>query len=103
MHRRPARSAAAPGRTSGALETDGAGPRSHLARSLAGQGLANPVAMILSAVLMLQHIGKPSDADRLERAVAAVLAEGKHRTGDLHPEGEPARTKDVAEAICSQL
>lgn len=73
------------------------------APDIAGQGLANPVAMILSAVLMLRHVGKTSDADRLERAVAAVLAKGEHRTGDLRSEGEPARTKDVAEAICSQL
>ena len=73
------------------------------APDIAGQGIANPVAMILSAMLMLRHLGKMSDADRLERAVAAVLAEGKHRTGDLRPSGEPATTKDVAEAICSHL
>ena len=73
------------------------------APDIAGQGIANPIAMILSAVLMLRHIGKTSEADRLERAVAAVLAEGKHRTGDLKPTGDPAGTKDVAEAICSHL
>ena len=73
------------------------------APDIAGQGIANPVAMILSAVLMLRHLGDAANADRLERAVAAVLAEGKHRTGDLRPAGSPARTKDVAEAICSRL
>jgi isocitrate dehydrogenase (NAD+) len=73
------------------------------APDIAGQGAANPIAMILSGVLMLRHIGKASDADRLERAVAAVLAEGRHRTGDLRPIGAPASTKDVAEAICSRL
>lgn len=73
------------------------------APDIAGQGISNPIAMILSAVLMLRHIGQSQDADRLERAVAAVLAEGKHRTGDLRPVGAPARTKDVAEAICSHL
>jgi len=73
------------------------------APDIAGQGIANPVAMILSAVLMLRHIGMTSEATRLERAVAVVLAEGKHRTADLRPVGAPALTKDVAEAICSHL
>ncbi|MFP5352930.1 MAG: isocitrate/isopropylmalate dehydrogenase family protein [Actinomycetota bacterium] len=73
------------------------------APDIAGQGLANPVAMTLSAVLMLRHLGQPADADRLERAVARVLAEGKHRTGDLRPVGPPAKTDEVADAIVAQL
>lgn len=73
------------------------------APDIAGQQLANPVAMILSAVLMLRHLGQSPDADRLERAVANVLATGKHRTADLRPEGPPAKTDEVADAIVAQL
>ena len=73
------------------------------APDIAGQGMANPVAMTLSAVLMLRHLGRASDADRLERAVASVLAEGKHRTGDLRPAGPPAKTDEVADAIVAHI
>ena len=73
------------------------------APDIAGQGMANPVAMILSAVLMLRHLGQPADADRLERAVAQVLADGKHRTADLRPTGPPAKTDEVADAIVAYL
>jgi len=73
------------------------------APDIAGQQMANPVAMILSAVLMLRHLGRPQDADRLEHAVARVLAEGKHRTGDLRPAGPAAKTDEVADAIVAQI
>jgi isocitrate dehydrogenase (NAD+) len=73
------------------------------APDIAGKGLANPIAMILSAGLMLRHLGKGAEADRLEKAVAAVLAEGKLRTADLKPEGDPATTDQIADAICTAL
>ena len=73
------------------------------APDIAGQGLANPIAMILSAGLMLRHLGHDAKASRLEKAVAAVLAEGKLRTADLRPEGTPATTTEIAEAICTAL
>jgi isocitrate dehydrogenase (NAD+) len=73
------------------------------APDIAGQGMANPVAMILSAVLMLRHLGQPSEAERLERAVARVLADGKHRTADLRPAGPPAKTDEVADAIVAHI
>jgi isocitrate dehydrogenase (NAD+) len=73
------------------------------APDIAGKGMANPIAMILSAVLMLRHLGKSDHADRLERAVASVLATGKTRTGDLRPEGEPATTAQVADAIIEAI
>ena len=73
------------------------------APDIAGQGMANPIAMILSAVLMLRHLGNAADADRLERAVARVLAEGRYRTADLRPMGPPAKTDEVADAIVAQL
>jgi isocitrate dehydrogenase (NAD+) len=73
------------------------------APDIAGKGLANPIAMILSAGLMLRHLGRPSDADRLEKAVGTVLADGKLRPADLRPKGEPATTDQLAEAICAAL
>ena len=73
------------------------------APDIAGKGLANPIAMILSAVLMLRHIGQREAGDRLERAVAGVLADGKIRPADLRPVGEPASTDTVADAIVAAL
>ena len=73
------------------------------APDIAGQGIANPIAMILSAGLMLHHLGHDAEADRLQKAVATVLAEGKHRPADLKPTGPPAKTTDLAEAICAAL
>lgn len=73
------------------------------APDIAGQGLANPIAMILSSVLMLRHLGMKGEGDRLERAVSSVLASGKARTADLRPEGPPAKTDEVAEAIVAAL
>ncbi len=72
------------------------------APDIAGQGRANPIAMILSAVLMLRYLAMEDAAARLERAVAAVLASGP-RPADLKPEGEPARTDEIAEAIAAAL
>jgi isocitrate dehydrogenase (NAD+) len=73
------------------------------APDIAGQGKANPIAMILSAGLMLDHLGRPDDAQRLERAVAAVLANGETRPADLRPTGAPAGTQQVADAICEAI
>jgi isocitrate dehydrogenase (NAD+) len=73
------------------------------APDIAGRGLANPIAMILSAAFMLRHIGKESEAARLERAVADVLASGRARTADLAPQGPPARTDEVADALRAAL
>lgn len=73
------------------------------APDITGLGLANPIAMILSAVLMLNHLGLTAPARRLEAAVAAVLNSGKARTADLRPNGEPATTTQVADAIVTAL
>ncbi len=73
------------------------------APDIAGQNIANPIAMILSAGLMLRHLNLDAAADNLEGAVAAVLAEGKVRPPDLKPYGEPAKTSEVADAIIGQL
>ena len=72
----------------------------------AGQNKANPVAEILSAVLMLRHLGEPDAADRLERAVRAVVREGKQVTYDLKPRRDDPTavgTKEMADAIIEHL
>jgi isocitrate dehydrogenase (NAD+) len=73
------------------------------APDIAGKGLANPVAMILSAAAMLRYMGEMAAADRVERAVSSVMAAGKARTADLRPSGEPAKTNEVAAAIIEAL
>ena len=73
------------------------------APDIAGKGLANPVAMILSALHMLRHMGMSTQAGRAERAVESVLAGGKIRTADMQGEGEPTPTMEVAEAIVAAL
>ena len=51
-----------------------------------GQNKVNPTALILSGMLMLRHLDETAAADRLEAAVAAVIAEGKYVTYDLKPD-----------------
>jgi isocitrate dehydrogenase (NAD+) len=70
----------------------------------AGQNKANPTALILSGVLMLQHLGEKAAADRLQRAVETVIAEKTSVTYDLAPAGvEPVGTQEMAAAIAQQL
>jgi isocitrate dehydrogenase (NAD+) len=73
------------------------------APDIAGRGIANPIAMILSAVLMLRHIGQPSDANRLENAVSKVLASGEALPADLARERPPATTEEIADALVTAL
>jgi len=71
-----------------------------------GQNKVNPTALILSGMLMLRHLGETDAADRLEQAVAAVIAEGKHVTYDLKPwRDDPTAvgTQEMADAICAKL
>ena len=65
------------------------------APDIAGRGLANPIAMILSGAMLLRHIGERAAAEGVERAVDEVLAEGKIRTRDL---GGTSSTMEVGEA-----
>jgi isocitrate dehydrogenase (NAD+) len=69
------------------------------APDIAGKGIANPIAMILSAVFMLRHIGEDRAGDRLEAAVAAYLASHKPRPADLSPSGRPATTQEVTDTL----
>jgi isocitrate dehydrogenase (NAD+) len=71
-----------------------------------GQNKVNPTALILSGMLMLHHLGENSAADRLEKAVAAVIKEGKNVTYDLKPDRhDPTAvgTREMAQAICDKL
>jgi isocitrate dehydrogenase (NAD+) len=70
------------------------------APDIAGRGLANPTALLLSAVLMLRHIGERAMADRVVEALNGVLAEGGVRTRDL---GGSASTGEFTDAICRRL
>jgi isocitrate dehydrogenase (NAD+) len=70
------------------------------APDLAGKGVANPTAIIRSAVLMLHHLGEHEVADRLDHAVLEVYRKGRVRTGDV---GGTATTGQFADAVCEEL
>jgi NAD-dependent isocitrate dehydrogenase len=70
------------------------------APDIAGRGIANPTALILSAVAMLRHLGEKERADRVSSAVLAVLAAGKRLTGDL---GGTATTAEYVDELVSHL
>jgi isocitrate dehydrogenase (NAD+) len=70
------------------------------APDIAGKGRANPTALLLSAVLMLRHIDEGDAADRVMRALGAVLAAGAVRTPDL---GGAASTLEFADAVCRAM
>jgi isocitrate dehydrogenase (NAD+) len=70
------------------------------APDIAGQNKANPTALLLSAVLMLQHLGDDDKAERVTKALWAVLADGSGRTVDI---GGSATTTQFTEAICRTL
>ena len=71
-----------------------------------GQNKVNPMAMILSGVMMLRHLGETKAAERLEKAVAGVITEGKNVTYDMKPNTPDAKvvgTSQVADAIIKKL
>ena len=70
------------------------------APDIAGKGVVNPLATILSAAMMLDHLQMPAAAREVEAAVAAVLAEGKVRTPDL---GGKSSTEEVTAAVLEKL
>jgi len=72
----------------------------------AGQNRVNPVAMMLSGVMMLRHLGEARAAGRLEEAITGVIAEGKQVTYDMRPDMEDAQvvgTSQVADAVIEKL
>jgi tartrate dehydrogenase/decarboxylase/D-malate dehydrogenase len=66
------------------------------APDIAGRGIVNPLAAILSAAMLLDHLGLAAEGARVEQAVARVLREGQVRTPDL---GGRSSTQEVAEAV----
>jgi isocitrate dehydrogenase (NAD+) len=70
------------------------------APDIAGKGIANPTALLFSALLMLRHIGEGAMADRIMDAVIQTLTEDKIRTRDL---GGTATTVEYTDAICRRL
>ncbi|MHC4387532.1 MAG: isocitrate/isopropylmalate dehydrogenase family protein [Planctomycetota bacterium] len=71
-----------------------------------GQNKVNPTALILSGAMMLKHIGKKGEADKLEKAAAEIIAEGKSVTYDMKPDrNDPTAvgTSDMADAIIEKI
>ncbi len=70
----------------------------------AGQNKVNPMAMMLSGVMMLRHLGEVSAADRLENSIAGIIAEGRNTTYDMKPGISGAvGTSQVADAVIDRL
>src|SRR5437764_2592932 len=72
----------------------------------AGQNKVNPMAQMLSGVMMLRHLEEREAADNLEQAIAQVIREGKSVTYDMKPAREDPSavgTSEVADAIIEQL
>jgi isocitrate dehydrogenase (NAD+) len=67
------------------------------APDIAGKNVANPTALLLSAILMLRHIDENETADRIMRALTSVLTAGQYRTRDI---AGTATTSEFADAIC---
>jgi isocitrate dehydrogenase (NAD+) len=70
------------------------------APDIAGHGVANPTALMSSAILMLRHLGEGAAADRLQRAIMATYAEGAHLTRDV---GGHSGTQEFTDAVISHL
>jgi isocitrate dehydrogenase (NAD+) len=70
------------------------------APDIAGQGIANPLALIMSGVMMLNHLQETSIAEKIKHAYDAVLADGNHLTRDL---GGTTTTDAFADAIIAKL
>ncbi len=70
------------------------------APDIAGKGVANPMAAIFSAAMMLDHLGLPEPAARIDHAVRAVLADAQIRTPDL---GSSSSTSEVVDAVLTRL
>jgi isocitrate dehydrogenase (NAD+) len=70
------------------------------APDIAGKGIANPTALMQSAVLMLEHLGEPDAAKRLQSAIERVYTEGKNLTADV---GGTASTAQFTDAVLQAL
>jgi isocitrate dehydrogenase (NAD+) len=70
------------------------------APDIAGKGIANPTALMLSATMLLRHIGEVERSKKLRDAIEFVYAEGKARTHDL---GGTASTSEFTDAVCQAI
>jgi len=70
------------------------------APDIAGQGIANPTALLQSGILMLRYIGEREAADRIQTAMLSVFEEGQVRTRDI---GGTAKTAEFADAIIQKV
>ena len=70
------------------------------APDIAGQGIANPTAIMMSGLMMLRHLGEMEAAARIEKAMMDVFQDGNIRTRDL---GGTAKTSEFATAIIEKL
>ena len=70
------------------------------APDIAGKGIANPTALLLSTVMLLRHVKEPDAAARLQLAVDGVYQEGRHLTPDV---GGSASTQEFAQAVIHKL
>ena len=70
------------------------------APDIADKNLANPTALLLSALMMLEHLGEQERAERIRSALTAVLAAGQIRTRDL---GGEASTTEFTDAVCREI
>ena len=70
------------------------------APDIAGKGIANPTALMLSAVMMLDYLGEKDRSKRLRKAIEMVYAEGKHLPGDV---GGNATTREFTDAVIAKL
>ncbi len=72
------------------------------APDIAGKNLANPAAVIMAGVMMLNHLGEFDSAKRIETATKAVIKAGKYVTPDLNPESK-AGTREMGDAIVAAM
>jgi len=70
------------------------------APDIAGKGIANPTAILLSGIMMLDYLGEKDAARRIEAAVHSVYGEGQHRTADL---GGKTTTAEFTQAVIAAL
>jgi len=70
------------------------------APDIAGKGLANPTALLMSSILMLDYLGERSAARRIEAALEKVSREGRHLTRDL---GGTTGTKEFTDAVIAAI
>jgi isocitrate dehydrogenase len=73
------------------------------APQIAGKDLANPTALLLSAVMLLRHIGDFAAAEKVEQAVLVTLEEGRNLTGDIAAKGQGVGTTAFTDQIIANL